>query len=112
MLGTLVKISILYCIYNIFHVLIVLCCQGVTVNTVTSVTTNYTHQSSRALYQRTALEQSLSALKHSILTHLTLLPFVYSLVVPVFHSQISTTPVLHRLQAQLLPLVPLDKVKD
>ncbi len=39
-------------------------------------------------------------------------PFVYSLVIPVFHSQISTAPVLHRLQALLLPLVPLDKVKN
>ncbi len=55
------------------------------------------HQSSRALYQRTPPEQSLSGLEHSMLTHLTLLPFVYSLVIPVFRSQISTAPVLHRL---------------
>ncbi len=70
------------------------------------------HQSSRALYQCTPLEQSLSGLKHSMLTHLTFLLFVYSLIVSVFRSQISTAPVLHRLQASLLPLVPLDKVKD
>ncbi len=52
-------------------------------------------------------EQSLSGLKHSMLTHLTLLSFVYGLVVPVFRSQISTVSC-----APLLPLVLLDKVKD
>ncbi len=52
--------------------------------TVTSVTTNYTQQ----------------------------IQFTWLLILPVFRSQISTAPVLHRLQAPLLPLVPLDKVKD
>ncbi len=47
-----------------------------------------------------------------MLTHLTRLPFVYSLVVPVFRSQISIAPVLQRIQAPLLPCVPLDIVKD
>ncbi len=86
-----------------------------------SVTTNYTHQiqltwllitatcyqSSRALYQRTPPEQSLSGLKHSMLTDLTLLPFC-------LQSRRSCVPLpdLHRLQTPLLPLVPLDKVKD
>ncbi len=48
----------------------------------------------------------------SVLTHLTLLPFYYSIVVTVFRSQISTAPVLHRLQAPLLPLVPLEKLNS
>ncbi len=80
----------------------------------THLISDHRHQSSRALYQSlyTPPDQSLSGLKHSMLTHLTLLPFVYSLVVPVFRSQISTAPVLHSLWAPFLPLVPLDKVKD
>ncbi len=115
-------LELLYKIFNLSHSqffrYLRVCCQGVTVVTVTSVTPNYTHQiqltwllitttchqSSRALYQRTPPKQSLSGLKHSMLTHLTLLPFVYSIIVPVFRSQISTAPEL--------PLVPLVKVKD
>ncbi len=93
---------------------------------VTAVSTNDIHQiqipwllitaicqhSLTALYPCTPPVHPLSGLKHSMLTYLTHLSFVYLPVAPVFLSPFSTAPVLYRLHAPLFLLDSLEKEKD